>query len=76
MTRPRVHCQTAPSFGGGVSAFAPQLLHAGPDRWKIVRGARPSALAAQLLHAGADGRKVVGGARSSHVFSDFLFILK
>ena len=75
MTRPRVDRRTAPSFGRGVSAFAPKFLHAGPDRRKIVGGARPYALAAQLLHAGADGRKVVGGARSGHVSSDFLLIL-
>jgi hypothetical protein len=59
-----------------VSAFAPKFLHAGPDRWKIVGGARPYALAAQLFHAGANGRKVVGGARSGHVSSDFLLIPK
>jgi hypothetical protein len=76
MTRPRVDRRPAPFFGRGVSAFAPQLLQAGPDRWKIVGGARPYALAAQLFHAGADGRKVIGGTRSGHVSSDLLLILK
>jgi len=66
MTRPRTDRRTVPSFGGGVSAFAPKFLQAGPDRWKIVGGARADALAAQFLHAGADGRKVVGGARAGH----------
>ena len=34
MTRPRADRRSAPSFGRGVSAFAPKFLHAGPDRWK------------------------------------------
>jgi hypothetical protein len=70
MTRPGADRRSAPSFGGSVSAFAPKFLHAGPDRWKIIGGARPNVLAAQLLHAGANGRKVVGGARSGHVSSE------